>query len=382
MHGGDTTDEIRERLVADWWAARQSGGRQLMVATRRSDVDDLNRRARARLQDAGHLNTHELLIGGRSFAVGDDVLATRNDYRLGVLNGTRATITGLDVTTGDLSVRVDDGRDLVIPFTYVEAGHLTHGYATTLHKAQGATVRQAFLLADDTITHQRGYSGLSRGVDRNDLYAVGAPDDRHDTRHAHEQKPEPLEQLAQTLACSEAKTLSLDELLGGRVVARSDTAPLSMLLSEQHRLRARIGREPRHPLGEMRLIQAEQKQAERRLAAARAERQAAEEALGQTRKLRRVPLRGKRSQLNDRLADAARAETRAGDTLELLEAKRDRIEDQITEWQTWRNEHHDDLTSLHKIDFAISDRTPTPETALRGAPDHTPAIDHGLGLGW
>lgn len=47
-------EALREQLVADWWGAyQQSGGAQaVMVALRRADVDELNQRARTRLQTA------------------------------------------------------------------------------------------------------------------------------------------------------------------------------------------------------------------------------------------------------------------------------------------------------------------------------------------
>jgi len=52
-----SADQVREALVNDWW--RAEGGESLMIAFRRSDVADLNRRARLLMQAAGRL-------GGRS----------------------------------------------------------------------------------------------------------------------------------------------------------------------------------------------------------------------------------------------------------------------------------------------------------------------------
>jgi ATP-dependent exoDNAse (exonuclease V) alpha subunit len=251
IHTADSADAVRERLVDDWWAARQTGGRQLMVATLRTEVDDLNRRARARLiAAAGVVDDDPIRLGGRHFAVGDQVLALRNDYSLGVLNGTRATILALDWKTGDVTTRTDTGAEIVFPYRYVEDGHLTHGYATTLHKAQGATLNQAFVLADDTITRQRGYSSMSRGTDRNDLYAVGddEPDDDH---HARKDAPDPLEQLWTTLARSQDKTMAIDEQLRSWRAGRAkpgDSIDLSVNLS-RHRPRTGLQRRLDEALG-------------------------------------------------------------------------------------------------------------------------------------
>ena len=46
-----------------------------------ADVDDLNRRARRRSCDRGDLGADQVVLGGRGFTEGDEVLALRNDYR-------------------------------------------------------------------------------------------------------------------------------------------------------------------------------------------------------------------------------------------------------------------------------------------------------------
>ncbi len=70
---GEDADQVRRRLVADWWSARDPDG-ALMVARRRVDVADLNGRAHALMRAAGALGP-----GEHGFAVGDRVLLRRND---------------------------------------------------------------------------------------------------------------------------------------------------------------------------------------------------------------------------------------------------------------------------------------------------------------
>src|SRR5690606_31442810 len=122
----------------------------LMVAPRLADVDDLNRRARQALRAEGYLGADQIVLAGRGYTEGDDVLALRNDYRLDVLNGTRAVVERIDTKQQQMRLGTYDGRRLVVPFAYAEAGHLTYGYATTIHKAQGATVDRCLVLLDDT----------------------------------------------------------------------------------------------------------------------------------------------------------------------------------------------------------------------------------------
>jgi superfamily II DNA or RNA helicase len=125
-----TADEARDRLVDDWWEARQHGCDGLMLAARRSDVDDLNDRARARLAAAGALIGPALTVGGREYRRGDDIVTLHNDRRLGVLNGTRAHVVAVDREARCITARTNDGRDVQLPEDYLAAGHVAHGYAS------------------------------------------------------------------------------------------------------------------------------------------------------------------------------------------------------------------------------------------------------------
>ncbi len=118
-----------------------------MVTAHLRSVDDLNDRARHLLQHEGRLGPDMVRIGRRAFTSGDEVLALRNDYRLGLLNGTRGTIHRIDARAEQVEVLTDGSSRLSIPFDYAAAGHLTHGYAATIHKAQGATVDRCFILS-------------------------------------------------------------------------------------------------------------------------------------------------------------------------------------------------------------------------------------------
>ena len=108
-----TPRQIREVLVTDWWDAATTD-EALMIAFRRSDVADLNARARALMREAGRLRGDELEIGGAGFCVGDQVVIRRGSRRLGVVNGERGTITGVDSVAGSRGTRarVGTSRDV------------------------------------------------------------------------------------------------------------------------------------------------------------------------------------------------------------------------------------------------------------------------------
>jgi conjugative relaxase-like TrwC/TraI family protein len=164
-------DAVREQLVQDWWRGGGPDG-SVMLAYRRDDVADLNRRARQLLAAAGALAGPELEFGERRFAVGDRVLLRRNDRRLEVANGDRGTVTAVDTKRHSLTVRLR-GRDVVLPRAYVEqGGSLHHGYAMTGHAAQGLTVDRTYVLATQEAGREWLYMALSRGRHDNRLYGA------------------------------------------------------------------------------------------------------------------------------------------------------------------------------------------------------------------
>ena len=183
------TGNTRDQLVTDWIAARGDGAESVMLASTHVEVDDLNQRARRAMRGRGELGSDQVVINGRGFAVGDEVLALRNDYPNGVLNGTRLRVTAVDVEARQLRSVDDLDRPVSIDFAYAEAGHLAHAYAMTVHKAQGATFERAFVLARaETFTAELGYTALSRATHSTNLYlddAVTPPrDPRSGTRAA------------------------------------------------------------------------------------------------------------------------------------------------------------------------------------------------------
>lgn len=157
----------RVALVNDW---HRASGDRLMIAARRDDVDDLNQRARELLQAEGIVGPDELDANGRRFAKGDRVVGRRNDRTVGILNGQRGTIEAIDTDRRSLSVQLDSDKRITIPDSYLQPGHLDHGYAITAHRAQGATVDRSFVLGSDELYREWGYTALSRHRDEARFY--------------------------------------------------------------------------------------------------------------------------------------------------------------------------------------------------------------------
>jgi ATP-dependent exoDNAse (exonuclease V) alpha subunit len=150
-----------DTVINHWTTARDRGADVLLLAGRRDQVTALNRAARARLQGEGVVGPDRCVLSGRPYAIGDHIVTLRNDHHLGVLNGTRGVIT--DTDDNQLRLRLPGGRHVNFPHAYAEAGWVDHGYALTIHKAQGLTAEETITLADDTLAREHTYVALSRG---------------------------------------------------------------------------------------------------------------------------------------------------------------------------------------------------------------------------
>ena len=210
VHTAPTIAVTRTRLVERWAGSFLAGHDAVMLAVGRAEVAELNALARVALRQSGRLGPDVLECDSVGFAVGDRVVCLRNDRRVGVTNGTlglveRAVGSGLAVKTGD--------GICVLPASYLEAGHLGHGYTLTVYKAQGVTVDRAFVLSSESLTREAGYVAMSRARESTELFVSvrSDPDEvAHDPRRTGE--VDPLDELRRRLGTSRAKGFAIDEL--------------------------------------------------------------------------------------------------------------------------------------------------------------------------
>jgi Ti-type conjugative transfer relaxase TraA len=171
--GAAQTAIVRD-VIGDMEARRD--GSRLVLAHRRVDVAALNDAIRGARQDRGELQGerfYQTTEGERAFAAGDRLLFRENNRDLGVKNGMLATVERAEA--GRLEVRLDNaqgpgqGRRLAVSMADYAA--VDHGYATTIHKAQGATVERTFVLASGTMDRHLTYVAMTRHRDQATLYA-------------------------------------------------------------------------------------------------------------------------------------------------------------------------------------------------------------------
>ncbi|MCJ8142166.1 Ti-type conjugative transfer relaxase TraA [Ancylobacter sp. A5.8] len=171
VHAAQTREQARDELIDRWDRDRQAApDRSRIILTHTNDeVRALNQAARARMREAGDLGEEVRVTverGERSFASGDRVMFLQNERGLGVKNGTLGTLE--EVSAQSMSVRIDDGRS--ISFELKDYDRIDHGYAATIHKAQGMTVDRAHLLATPGMDAHSSYVALSRHRDGMELH--------------------------------------------------------------------------------------------------------------------------------------------------------------------------------------------------------------------
>ncbi|MBB4096324.1 Ti-type conjugative transfer relaxase TraA [Ochrobactrum pecoris] len=171
VHAAETREQARDDLIDRWNSDRQAApdSSRIILTHTNAEVRELNEAARARMRDAGDLGEDVRVTverGARNFAAGDRVMFLQNERGLGVKNGTLGTIE--QVSTQSMAVRTDDGRG--VSFDLKDYDRIDHGYAATIHKAQGMTVDRTHVLATPGMDAHGSYVALSRHRDSMDLH--------------------------------------------------------------------------------------------------------------------------------------------------------------------------------------------------------------------
>jgi ATP-dependent exoDNAse (exonuclease V) alpha subunit len=217
-------DDRDRALINDWWQAHQAGDRPVIYAHRRARVDQLNSVCQRLRAEAGQLGPERLVVGDRTFAVGDVVVLGANAKdRLNVVNGTTAVILELDVAGRAMTVRTleeEPPKTVRLPGWYLDARvrpgqsrRVDLAYARTDMRSQGRTEQRALLALDGAEDMQGGYVQLTRSKHRTDLYLTVGPEplgDDEERPHPSREARAPEELLARVLTRDGSKTLATD----------------------------------------------------------------------------------------------------------------------------------------------------------------------------
>ncbi len=146
----------------------------------------------------------------RELAPGDVVRFTHNDHRNGIVNGERATVASIDTEQGRIVLDKPDGTRLA---QRIDGPlYLDHGYAQTVHSAQGQTCERILIDApasSATNNESAYYVAISRATHEAKLYTDDA------------------QRLPEALSREDGKTAAL-EVDGGKAEKAEDRQAMAL----------------------------------------------------------------------------------------------------------------------------------------------------------
>lgn len=164
IRGSQLKADAIKNLIADWSRDYQPNKTSVILAHLRRDVQLLNRLARAELIARGIIDAgaaFKTADGMRQFAPGDQIVFLRNEGSIGAKNGMLAKV--VEASPGRIVAVIGstaDMRTVVVEQRFY--GNVDHGYATTIHKSQGATVDQVKVLASLSLDRHLTYVAMTR----------------------------------------------------------------------------------------------------------------------------------------------------------------------------------------------------------------------------
>nr|WP_234902360.1 Ti-type conjugative transfer relaxase TraA [Agrobacterium rubi] len=162
--GSELKAQAVENLIADWNRDYDPAKSMLMLAHLRRDVRMLNVLAREKLVERGVIGEGHVFRtadGIRHFDVGDQIVFLKNEGSLGVKNGMIGCV--VEAAPNRISVVVGEGdQRRQVSVEQRLYNNLDHGYATTIHKSQGATVDRVKVLASLSLDRHLTYVAMTR----------------------------------------------------------------------------------------------------------------------------------------------------------------------------------------------------------------------------
>lgn len=173
------SDVMVEQVFTAWRDDTTAGKQSIMIASTNETVGKLNDLAQAHAMERGHVHPEygSVRLHNEARAHVGDVIVTRQNARRLTVNGGQDFVKNGDLwrvsqvhDNGAMTVQhLEHGGKVTLPGSYVAAS-VELGYASTIHRAQGATVDTAHALVDSSTDRAGAYVALTRGRESNTLY--------------------------------------------------------------------------------------------------------------------------------------------------------------------------------------------------------------------
>lgn len=173
------SDVMVEQVFTAWRDDTTAGKQSIMIASTNETVGKLNDLAQAHAMERGHVHPEygSVRLHNEARAHVGDVIVTRQNARRLTVNSGQDFVKNGDLwrvsqvhDNGAMTVQhLEHGGKVTLPGSYVAAS-VELGYASTIHRAQGATVDTAHALVDSSTDRAGAYVALTRGRESNTLY--------------------------------------------------------------------------------------------------------------------------------------------------------------------------------------------------------------------
>jgi len=258
------------------------------------------------------------------------------------------------------------GSEVVVPREYLEAGHVSHAYARTVHKSQGSTADRSLVRADDTLSRESGYVALSRHRKALRLFAVAGGSDVDEEQERHQSLtrgiPDPIGEMISTLSQSRAESLASEQWARSGVTRMEQirdlaaTSDMAGLATEREGIESRLAPEAWRmrsstvtstPDGEaLAKARREAQGAAQRAQAAKQVLAQAQAATEKTRRRDREEAGAMVKQAESKAREASREAARLVANYRIAKGKWEEESRRQTEAQGWLQTHTEDLSRL------------------------------------
>jgi Ti-type conjugative transfer relaxase TraA len=181
INNADTKIDSMESLLNSWNSSSEAVENRLIIAVKNTDVDALNAGARELLKTKNILSGEEILITkdvkNYCFMKNDRIVFNQSNKEIGVSNGDFGIVKSL--SSSKFTVMLDNKKE--VEFNLSEFSGFKHGYASTVYKAQGSSIRDVYVLHDGFSTSKNSYVAMSRHINDIHLYTnkVATKTDNH-----------------------------------------------------------------------------------------------------------------------------------------------------------------------------------------------------------
>ncbi|WP_371218300.1 AAA family ATPase [Orientia tsutsugamushi] len=165
----NTWQDSMSKLIYNWSLSKFKPHEKLVITVRNKDVDILNSSIRSLLKANGTLQGKEyrrsIAEMKEFYMAGDRIVFQTSDKDLQIQNSEFATLTS--VSKNKFIAKTDTGKEVSFDPSEIQ---FKHGYASTVYKVQGASIKDVYVLHNGASNISSSYVAMTRHIKSLKLY--------------------------------------------------------------------------------------------------------------------------------------------------------------------------------------------------------------------